>query len=239
MTMAYSNSPLITSVVDLKTKSNPRKNKNYNPTGDISKITIHHMAGRMTAKACAEMHAREDRKASANYYIGFDGDICLGVPEERRAWTSSSPTNDYLAITIEVSNDCNGEPWTVSEKSFKALIALCTDICVRNGIESIKFTSNKDGNLTMHRYFSKTACPGDYLASKFPEIAERINASLSANGPVDNAAVYYTVKKGDTVYRICVRHNISIAEIKELNPQFETRPGGVSRIYVGERLRVH
>jgi hypothetical protein len=30
----------------------------------------------------------------------------------------------------------------------------------------------------MHRYFAATACPGDYLASKFPYIAEEVNKRL-------------------------------------------------------------
>ena len=231
--MKYSNSPLISSSVDLKAKSNPRKNKTYNPDGSIKKITIHHMAGRMTGKACAEMHAREDRKASANYYIGFDGDICLGVEESRRAWTSSSAVNDYVAITIEVSNDCNGEPWTVSEKSFKALIDLCTDICVRNGINQLNFTGTKDGNLTMHRYFSKTACPGEHLASRFPEIAAKVNANLSS-GDTPAEKVYYIVKKGDTLSRIGVLYGIRLAQIRELNPQIKD----LNKIFVGQKVRI-
>lgn len=235
--MAYSNSPLATATVDLKAKSNPRKNSTYNKTGSITKITVHHMAGRMTGKACAEMHARGDRKASANYYIGFDGDICLGVEESRRAWTSSSAVNDYVAITIEVSNDCNGEPWTVSEKSFKALIDLCTDICVRNGIKQLNFTGTKDGNLTMHRYFSKTACPGEHLASRFPEIATQVNANLSAGmivvSPVSGAE-YYIVKKGDTLTKIGFINGISLAQIRELNPMIKD----LNKIFVGQKVRI-
>ena len=235
--MGYSNSPLINTSVDLKAKSNPRKNKTYNPDGSIKKITIHHMAGRMTGKACAEMHAREDRKASANYYIGFDGDICLGVEESRRAWTSSSAVNDYAAITIEVSNDCNGDPWTVSSASFKSLIDLCTDICVRNGIDALNFTGDKNGNLTMHRYFSKTACPGEYLAGKFPEIARRVNDNLSAGQIVispEPAAKYYIVKKGDTLSKIGVMYGIRLAKIKELNPKIKD----LNKIYIGQKVRI-
>ena len=237
--MGYSNSPLINASVDLKAKSNPRKNKTYNPDGKISKITIHHMAGRMTGKACAEMHAREDRKASANYYIGFDGDICLGVEESRRAWTSSSAVNDYVAITIEVSNDCNGDPWTVSDKSMKALVDLCTDICVRNGIDALNFTGDKNGNLTMHRYFSKTACPGEYLAGKFPEIARKVNDNLSAGQIVlvqhiVPDAEYYIVQKGDTLSKIGVMYAIKLAKIKELNPEIKD----LNKIYIGQKVRI-
>ena len=33
----------------------------------------------------------------------------------------------------------------------------------------------------MHRYFQATACPGEYLASKFPYIADEVNKRLSNN----------------------------------------------------------
>ena len=235
--MQYSNSPLISGSVDLKAKSNPRMHGTYNISGKITKITIHHMAGRMSAKACAEMHAKGSRKASANYYIGFDGEIVLGVPEERRAWTSSSAPNDYNAVTIEVSNDCNGEPWTVSAASFKSLIDLCTDICVRNGIKALNFTGDKSGNLTMHKYFSKTACPGEYLASRFQEIADQVNANLSAGVIVvspEPAAEYYIVKKGDTLSKIGVMYGIRLAKIKELNPEIKD----LNNIYIGQKVRI-
>ena len=171
-------SSLCNSIVDFGTKnSNARKNKVYNPNGKILKITPHHMAGIMTAKACAEMHKRGNG-SSANYYIGNNGDICGGVAEERRAWTSGSPANDYQAITIEVSNSTGAPKWEVSEKAFQSLVNLCADICLRNGIAELEFTGDKEGNLTMHRYFQATACPGNYLAGRFGELADRVNSLL-------------------------------------------------------------
>lgn len=176
--MNYSNSPLA-KPYDWGTKnSNPRANNTYNPTGEITKITIHHMAGKMTAKACADMHHGKN-VASANYYIGYNGEISCGVPESRRSWCSSSPTNDYKAITIEVSNNGGAPDWPVSDKSLKACIDLCIDICKRNGIKSINYTGDKSGNLTMHCWFTATSCPGPTLKSLFPKIAEEINKGLS------------------------------------------------------------
>ena len=192
--MTYSNSPLATDKVNFGTKnSNPRQNSTYNKSGAVTKITIHHMAGKMKAKDCANMHYKSSG-SSANYYIGYDGEICLGVEESRRAWTTSSRDNDYVAITIEVSNDINKEPWTVSDKSYESLIKLCVDICKRNGIEQIEYTGDKGGNLTMHKWFASTACPGTYLSSKFGEIANRINAEL--NGNVQSSHFLYCVQVG-------------------------------------------
>lgn len=83
--MTYSNSSLATDYVDFNGKNcNNRTNSKYNPTGQITKITIHHMAAISSGKNCAQVHARGNA-SSANYYIGKNGDICLGIPESCRA----------------------------------------------------------------------------------------------------------------------------------------------------------
>lgn len=203
--MKYSQSALATETVNFGAKSsNARKHPTYNPTGEITKITIHHMAGVMSAKNCALFHYRKEG-SSANYYIGNDGLICSGVAESRRAWTSSSRDNDYKAITIEVSNDVNHEPWTVSDKALKACIDLCIDICQRNGISQINFTGDSSGNLTQHCYFASTACPGTYLKSCFPEIADKINKGLRvivSNVPIAPPNTLRYNSRGDYVKQL-------------------------------------
>lgn len=195
----YTNSSFATTHVDLNKNSNPRNakyadnGKVYNPTGAITVITPHHMAGVMTAKACAEYHQRGN-SSSANYYIGKDGDICLGVEEKYRAWTSGSRDNDSKAITIEVSNDGGAPDWHVSDKSLESLINLCVDICQRNKIKQLNFTGDATGSLTMHCYFQATACPGPYLKSKFPYIADEVNKRLNKT-PAVNSAI-----KGNVTY---------------------------------------
>ena len=153
-------------------------------TAKISKITIHHMAGNLSVEACANVFQNTDRQASSNYGIGSDGRIGLYVDESRRAWTSSNRDNDNVAVTIEVANDEIGGNWHVSDKALESTIALCVDICQRNGIAKMNFTGDKSGNLTMHKWFSSTLCPGPYLESKFPYIAQEVNKRLSAGGTV-------------------------------------------------------
>ena len=61
----------------------------------ICKITPHQMAGKLTGKQCAvNIFGKAGRKASANYCIGYNGDIVCNVEEEDRAYTSSSKWND-------------------------------------------------------------------------------------------------------------------------------------------------
>lgn len=144
----------------------------------IDKITIHHMAGNMTVERCGELFGNASRQASSNYGIGSDGRVGLYVDEANRAWTSGNAENDNRAITIEVANDGGSPDWHVNDKALAKLIDLCVDICNRNGIEKLNFTGDKTGNLTMHKWFQATSCPGPYLESKFPYIAEEVNKRL-------------------------------------------------------------
>lgn len=165
-----SNSPLVD-----YTKISPNSSAR---TAKIGKITIHHMAGNLSVETCANVFATTERQASSNYGIGTDGRVGLYVDESRRAWTSSNRENDNVAVTIEVANDGGDPDWHVSDKALAKLIDLCTDICKRNGIAKLNFTGDKSGNLTMHKWFASTACPGPYLESKFPYIAEEVNKRL-------------------------------------------------------------
>lgn len=56
--------------------------------------------------------------------------------------------------------------------------------------------------MTVHRDFANTACPGEYLYSKMPEIASKVNSNLGAASPVSTiASKQFTsdeyFKKGD------------------------------------------
>ena len=141
------------------------------------KITIHHMAGNLSIETCANVF-QGTRQASSNYGIGSDGRIGLYVNECDRAWTSSSRENDSQAVTIEVANSSGSPDWTVSDKAYASLLNLCEDICRRNNITEINYTGDKSGNLTMHKWFADTNCPGPHLESKFKNIAKEINKRL-------------------------------------------------------------
>lgn len=146
----------------------------------VLKITPHHMAGNLSVETCGKLWQTAGRKASSNYGIGTDGRIACYVDEENRAWTSSSATNDNQAITVEIANDGGAPDWHVSDKAVDAFVALAIDICQRYGISSVNYTGNANGNLTEHRYFASTQCPGPYLHGKMAELAQRINAGIGS-----------------------------------------------------------
>ena len=155
-------------------KTNIRNNK-------IKKITPHHVAGDLSVEAIGNVFASTDAQASANYGIGTDGRVGMYVEEKDRAWTSSNADNDNQAITIEVANDGGAPDWHVSDKALNRLVDLCVDICKRNSIDKLIYTGDANGTLTAHNMFAPTTCPGPYLQSKFPWIAEQVNKRLGCS----------------------------------------------------------
>ncbi len=194
--MAYTNSPLVT-------YKNITKNKTVNRTHAIDTITIHCIVGQWTAKQGCDYFAGTTRQASSNYVVGKDGSIGLSVEEKDRAWTSSSRSNDMRAITIECASDTK-PPYAVTDAAYNALIKLVADICKRNGIKKLLWQGNKalvgnieKQNMTAHRFFSNTSCPGEYLYSRFGDIANKVNALL---GATNTAPI--TQPTGDNLYRV-------------------------------------
>lgn len=188
------NSSLVDYTLISPNKTSPRNKP-------IKKITIHHMAGNISIETCGNIFVNPTRKASSNYGIGSDGRIGLYVDESDRAWTSGNRENDNQAVTIEVANDVVGGIWHVSDKAMESLILLCVDICKRNGIEKLIYTGDKTGNLTMHKWFQATTCPGPYLESKFPYIADEVNKRLGVvedkpEEKPDEETILYCVQAG-------------------------------------------
>lgn len=179
-----SNSPLVTYTRITKNKTSPRNHA-------IDTITIHCIVGQWTAKQGCDYFATTDRQCSANYVVGKDGSIGLSVNEKDRSWCSSNGTNDNRAITIEVASDTT-HPYAVTAKAYAALLDLVTDICKRNGIKKLVWSTNKNDrvnhrngcNMTVHRDFANKACPGEYLYSRHGEIAAEVNRRLqgASNG---------------------------------------------------------
>ena len=184
------NSPLVDYIKISPNSTNPRKDK-------IRKITIHHAAGVASVETLGNIFAPKPRQASANYGSGSDGRIGMYVEEKNRAWTSGNKENDHQAITIEVSNSKNGNPWSVSDNVLNKLIDLCVDICKRNNIDELIYTGDKNGNLTRHNMFQATTCPGPYLQSKFPYIAEEVNKRLKEGETVLNRTLKHGMKGED------------------------------------------
>ena len=167
------------------TKISPNKTSPRNHV--IDTITIHCVVGQCSVETLGNIFLPTSRKASSNYGIGPDGRIGMYVEEKDRSWCSSSSSNDNRAITIECASDTT-YPYAINDKVYESLINLCTDVCKRNNIKELKWKADKSligqpdkQNMTVHRWFSATACPGDYIYNRLGDIADKVNAKLGVS----------------------------------------------------------
>lgn len=167
----------------------------------IEAITIHHMAGVLTAKRCGELWQTKGRNGSSHYGIGNDGTIGQYVDESNTAWTNGNWNSNCKSVTIEVSNSSVGGNWKVSDKALNSLIKLVADIGKRNNLGTLV----KGKNVTWHSMFAPTTCPGQYLLSKMDYIISEANKI--------NKQMYYVVKNGDTLYGIAKKYNTTWQKI--------------------------
>ena len=152
----------------------------------ITKITIHHMAGKLSGDTCYSI--LEGKHYSCDYMVDKDAKVYRCLDDTYASICSSNSDNDHRAITIETANCQNGDPWPISDEVYDRLIQLVVELCKCYDIKQLEFTGDKTGNLTMHKMFAATACPGPYLESLFPIIASEVNSKLAVN-PLSNDPV--------------------------------------------------
>lgn len=168
----------------------------------VSAVVIHYTASIVReARDTVRFWENSNPYTSANYIIDVYGRITSVVPEEKRAYTSSSWGQgdhdiDDRAITIECSCDYippninDQAKYTESEETIKACEELLADIAKRWSIDKWVFVddpSGNSGNIHAHRWYDKqshTPCPGDYLYLKLPEIAYEANAIMEKDKPM-------------------------------------------------------
>jgi hypothetical protein len=161
----------------------------------IDTITIHCYVAQVTAmEGCKHFANRpEDKKGSCNYVVGCDGSIGVSVPETSASWCSNSSENDDRAVTIEVASD-NFYPYKVTQEAYSAMLDLVTDICKRNDIKQLVWSTDKnkrtkhlDGcNMTVHRDYYAKECPGDYLYERLGSVAAEVNRRLKGRPRIAN-----------------------------------------------------
>lgn len=230
--MAYSNSSLVS-----VTKLSPNHSGQRNHA--IDTITIHHVVGQLSAESIANCFQSSSRQASSNYGIGHDGKIALIVEEKNRSWCSSSASNDHRAVTIEVADEPK-PPYTVNAAAYESLINLVADICKRNNIKALTWSADKDvrvkhmwgANMTLHKDFAATSCPGTYLENHMYDIAVRVNSKLNPTTPASSDKVH-TVVSGDTLSGIAAKYGTTYQKLAEYN-----NIANPNVIHVGQKIKI-
>ena len=175
------NSPLVS-----YTKLSP--NHSGKRVCQISRITPHAVVGQLSVESICDCFKDGSRQASCNYAIGTDGSVGLCVDEANRSWCSSSRDNDQRAVTIECASDLT-EPYAMKPEVYSALVDLCTDICRRNGKRKLVWIADRDKALvyavksdemllTVHRWFARKSCPGNWLMERLGSLADEVNSRL-------------------------------------------------------------
>ena len=232
-----SNSALVDYTKISPNRTSPRKNK-------IDTITIHCVVGQCSVETLGNIFAPTSRQASSNYGVGVDGRIGMYVEEKDRSWCSSNAANDNRAITIEVASDTT-EPYAVNDKAYAALLDLVTDICRRNGIKKLVWSTKKSErvnhlngcNLTVHRDYANKSCPGNYLYERQGAIAAEVNKRLGASAeepetPSSGTGTLYKVQTG----AFKQKSNAQALEKKLKAAGFDTyvvNTGGYYKVQVG------
>lgn len=235
--MKMSNSALVNYTKISPNRTSPRKNK-------IDTITIHCVVGQCSVETLGAIFAPSSRQASSNYGVGYDGRFGMYCEEKDRSWCSSSAANDNRAITIEVASDTT-EPYAVNDKAYAALLDLVTDICRRNGIKKLVWSTKKNErvnhlngcNLTVHRDYANKSCPGNYLYERQGAIAAEVNKRLGASAaepetPSSGTGTLYKVQTG----AFKQKSNAQTLEKKLKAAGFDTyvvNTGGYYKVQVG------
>ena len=213
-------------------------------TKKIDTITIHCMAGNCSVETCGNLFANSARQASSNYGIGTDGRIALYVDEANRSWCTSSNANDQRAVTIEVANNGGAPDWPVSAKAYAALLDLVTDICKRNGIKRLVWSTRKNDrvnhlngcNMTVHRDYANKSCPGTYLYERHAQIASEVNKRLGSTNikpaPEKPSGGLYRVQTG--AFKSKTNADAMLAKVKAKGfDTYMVKVGDLYKIQVG------
>lgn len=208
--MTYTNSPL----VDYTQISPHRGSRNGHA---IDTITIHCAAAQAAVETLGRLF--QTKQASANYGIGADGRVGMYVEEKDRSWCTSNNANDARAVTIEVACD-NRHPYAVKDAVYKKLIALVADVCKRNGIAKLVWSTDKYDrmnhkggcNMTVHRDYENKACPGQWLYERHGQIAAEVNKRLTEDEEMVRWKTIEDVPEG--FYRDTVRQLMQDGIIK-------------------------
>lgn len=231
-----SNSPLVNYTKISPNKSSPRNHK-------IDTVTIHCVVGQCSVETLGNVFAPTSRQASSNYGIGYDGRIGMYVEEKDRSWCSSNAANDNRAITIEVASDTK-EPYAVTDKAYAALIDLLVDICKRNGIKELVWSTNKADrvnhkngcNMTVHRDYANKSCPGTYLYERHAQIASEVNKRLGSTNikpaPEKPSGGLYRVQTG--AFKSKTNADTMLAKVKAKGfDTYMVKAGDLYKIQVG------
>lgn len=183
---------------------------NFNTrTKEITRITPHCYVGQAKLSDMLNFF-KKSNNSSPNYCIDKDGKIGLSVEENNRSWCSSDEYNDQRAITIECASD-KVQPYAFSSNTVDSLVNLTVDIMRRYNKDTLVYIPEKTEALsypvkenellvTLHRWFAKKACPGDWFVEYIPAYVNRVNQVISFDTKKGESKKLYVIHYGVYAY---------------------------------------
>ena len=126
----------------------------------------------------------------------------------------------------------------------QALIDLLVDICKRNGIKELVWSTNKADrvnhkngcNMTVHRDYANKSCPGTYLYERHAQIASEVNKRLGSTNikpaPEKPSGGLYRVQTG--AFKSKTNADAMLAKVKAKGfDTYMVKVGDLYKIQVG------
>lgn len=203
------------SVVKTRMSPNFTANKNvksvFGHSRIIKSITIHHW-GKEGQKFdnVLTWFQNPDARTSAHYVVE-DGKVACMVDPKDSAWHSGSAVGNATSIGIELRPEA-------------------TDGDYRTAAELIYDLRKTYGNIPLvpHKHWKSTECPGKWDLDKLEGLVNELTPE-----PAKLSDDIYVVKKGDTLYGISNKFNMTTLELAKLNNISTT-----DTIYVDQELKI-
>ena len=123
-------------------------------------------------------------------------------------------------------------------------IDLCTDICKRNGKSKLLWFGDKEKTfayepkademiITVHRWFAKKSCPGDWLYNRLGDLAAKVTSRLGGAAPQPTpSGTLYRVQTG--AYKNKANADSQLTKVKAAGfDTYMVKAGGLYKIQVG------
>ncbi len=204
---------------------------NYNPgrPQGIHGITIHHMAGNLSADDCNRVWANAE--TSAHYSIDQNGYIVQHVDDTDRAWACGNAYANDVTISIEHANN-NSDPWTVFPAAIESGSHLVAALCKAYELGRPEWMVN----VFPHKHWSSTACPGELAGSQNAQYMERAqywydamcDGSKPSPAPQPSAPATSLADLGDVTVTYCSKVNGSwLPEVVNFNNENDDGFSGI------------
>lgn len=237
---------------------------NFNK-GDASRIryiVIHYTGGFGTAEQNCRYFAGGDRKASAHYFVGYDGEIWQSVEDENIAWHCGAKkyvhpecrNSNSLGIELCASKK-NRESKEPGDKDW-----YFEDATVETAVELTRYLMDKYGvpasRVLRHYDVTGKTCPAPFVHNTTQHTWEEFQKAISSKGRSEKGGLLNQLlawlgrsreerqpkkeESGDGLHPImgrpCVSAEQIAAYIKEKNPAMSDCAERLAQLYIEEGL---